>query len=186
MKFTLPQNPKIYITIAIIAGVIWGALRPNLMEDTGLAGLITNLHRFADGFAPNQISVQNWANSLLRNGHVLLLIWACAAVPKLFWAAYLLIYLRAMTATFSITLLIHAFGARGVLMAMALNLPQNALILGVCAITICHIKKSEQIKPAKPVIIGILAAITASAYEIFMAPWLFNAAIASLTRNPII
>jgi len=170
MSFRLPDNPKIYITIAILAGVIWGIIRPTFLSGYDLAGLIANLHQFSHSFNTSYIGSENLAVSLLRNGHVLLLVWACTAIPKFFWVAYLPIYMRAMTASFSVTLMVHAFGVRGLLMSVVLNLPQNILVLAVCAYTICHIKQANKIKL---VVMCIFAIIISSAYEIFIAPQLF-------------
>ncbi|MCL2235077.1 MAG: hypothetical protein FWB98_01385 [Defluviitaleaceae bacterium] len=165
MKFTLPKNPKIYIFIAVIAGVVWGAFRPTFIEYYHMAGLVANLHLFADNFAVGSLGV-----SLLRNGHIFLLLWACNLVPKMSWAAYLLIYMRAMTTAFSVAMLVHAFGVRGLLMASVLNMPQNVLVLWVCAYVICNVSKS---RPLNLVIISSLAVLAATAYEIYIAPWLF-------------
>lgn len=170
MGFCLPNNPKIYIMTAILAGVVWGIIRPVFLSEYDLAGLIASLKQFAHGFNTINIGSENLAVSLLRNGHVLLLVWACTAIPRLFWVAYLPIYMRVMTASFSLSLMMHAFGFRGLLMALALNLPQNVLVLAVCAYTICHIKQTNKIKLA---VMGVFAIIVASAYEVFIAPQLF-------------
>lgn len=168
------NNPKIWIVCAVAAGVLWGALRPLFMQADDLAVLIANLHQFSANFRADDIRLANIWLSLFRHGHILLLIWACSAVPRMFWAVYLLIYMRVMTLAFSAALMIRAFGSQGILMFASLNLLQNVLILTIASFIICAIRRDEPPKKVILISLAVSAVILASLYEIFIAPIVFG------------
>jgi hypothetical protein len=175
-KISLPVvSPKAWVACAIFAGLIWGNLRPVFLSLEDLNALLFNLRQFAAYFDTAQIGLEDLWAGIFRHGYILVLIWLCAAVPKIFWASYLLLYLRSMTLAFSISLMLRAFGTRGVLMAFALNLPQNILMLVVCSYTICFIAqtKANRAKAIKVIILGIVGVLAASFYEVFITPYLF-------------
>ena len=163
----------ILLAVGIVGGLISGILRPRFFGDADLALLTAALHDFAAGFdiAP--------AESLLRYGRPLIMIWACAAIPKAYYAAFLVVYLRAMALAFSATLLVITFGGTGFVMALSLYAIQNLITMPIYAYTTYFIAKNPMTPAIAPratrlAFVGILAILAASAVEIFIAPTLFE------------
>ena len=165
------QHKRILVFCAVLAGLVWGLVRPALLAEADLAGLVDNLHVFATNFDPAFIGFGAIGASLFRHGHILLLIWICAILPKILWATFPLLFLRAMTLGFSISLMIWAFGLRGLPMSLALNIPQNLLTIAAGVYTVCLI---EKMKKLRLILIGAASLVLAATYEVFIAPLLFS------------
>jgi len=173
-------------TIAAIAavglGLFFGMLRPAFLEQADAAALAAALRVFVTEFDPAALGLGAMVESLLRYGRLLVLIWACAAFPKAFYAAYLVLYLHSMTLGFSAAMLAYAFGGRGVGYAMGLYLLQNLIILPVCAYTVCFIAKNPLRGAAggvmkaviKIVTAGILCVVLVAVLEVYVVPWIFG------------
>jgi len=164
-------HKRIFLACAILAGIAWGALRLVFLDDAVLAELVASLHSFAANFGYANFGLSNIGASLFRHGHLLLLVWLCALMPKLSWAAYPLLYLRAMTVTFSLSLMIQAFGWQGLFMSLVLNIPQNVLTMGMAGYTILKVSPQNRHTFA---FLCISAVLIASLYEVFVAPVLFS------------
>ncbi|MCL2354239.1 MAG: hypothetical protein FWC69_06405 [Defluviitaleaceae bacterium] len=167
MKLT---KDNAFLILSILGGILWGVWRVFLLSEGDLHALTASLRHFVDYFDTRSISLASIGESLLRNGHTLVLVWICSKFPKLFWASYLLLYLKAMTLAFSITLMVQAFGAFGIIMGFALNLPQNILITAMC---IYIMKKGDNNKKLIA-LAGLLALALACFYEVFLSAILFS------------
>ncbi|MCL2397467.1 MAG: hypothetical protein FWC93_05310 [Defluviitaleaceae bacterium] len=167
----------VLLVISMVAGVVSGILRPYFFSEADLAQLVANLHHFVTNFDASALGLGAVAESLLRYGRMLVLIWACAAVSRVRYAAFLVLYLRAMTLGFSAAMMVEAFGGRGFVMAMGLYAIQNAIIMPVYGYTACFIAKNR-LEATRPVIYtaiaGVTAVVTVAAIEVYMAPRLFE------------
>jgi len=168
------RSPKFWTIIAVFCGVLWGVLRQFFMPLDTMDELMRNLMLFIEGFDGLQVGFSDIWTSFFRHGHMLALIWACSLLPKFFAVTYLLVYLRVMTLTFSISLMLKTFGASGILFALILSLPQNILVIASMIYTIHILQEKTRPKNTKSIIIGISAVIFAVLYEIFLAPIFFS------------
>jgi len=165
---------KILIMLSVFAGIISGILRPFFLDDYTLALLVNNLRYFAATFnAESELGLTTFAESLMRYGRPLLLIWACAALPKAYYVGLLVLYLRAMTFGFSTAMMVHAFGGQGLLMAALLYGLQNLIIIPFYAFTVYFIARSlpsrqNRRKIVKMAIIGVAVVVMASIIEVYI------------------
>jgi len=166
------------LVVSIAAGLVFGVLRPLFLDEYDFAALIDALRNFTAGFVLSPPGVENLAESLLRYGRPWLLIWACAAIPKVRFASYLVIYLRAVALGFSAVMMVAAFGGRGFIMAMALYGLQNMIIMPIYGCTVHFIVKN----PASPAmakkaivlaVAGAVAVVLAALVEVYISPVLF-------------
>ena len=164
---------KILIMLSVSAGIISGILRPFFLDDYTLALLINNLRHFAATFDEIEFGFAAFAESLMRYGWPLLLIWACAALPKAYYVGLLVLYMRAMTFGFSTAIMVHAFGGQGLLMAAGLYGIQNLIIIPFYAFTVYFIARSlpsrqNRRKIVKMAIIGVAVVVMASIIEVYI------------------
>jgi len=167
-----------FATVATALGLCFGALRPVFMNQPDLDALIVALQAFIADFAP-QPGMAAPAESLLRYGRLLVLIWACAAFPKAFYAGFLVLYLHAMTLGFSAAMMVQAFGGRGVGLALGLYAVQNLIILPVCGYTIYFIARCSPLRGlsrgvVKMAAVGVVAVVFVAALEVYVVPWFFG------------
>jgi len=175
---------KILVALSIGAGLVSGALRPAFMADTALDSLIASLYHFVATFDAQAIGTSALFEGILRYGRTLLLIWACAMLPKAHYAALLVLYLRAMSLAFSAAMMVAAFGGTGFMYAMSLYGLQNLIIMPIYAYTVYFIAKNNlglAVKPPDnytPVIklaaLGLAAVAAVSAIEAYISPILFE------------
>ncbi|MCL2377076.1 MAG: hypothetical protein FWC76_06750 [Defluviitaleaceae bacterium] len=175
---------KILVALSIGAGLISGVLRPAFMADAALDSLIASLHHFAATFDAQNIGTTAFFEGILRYGRAMLLIWACAMLPKAHYAALLVLYLRAMSLAFSAAMMVAAFGGAGFMYAVALYGLQNLIIMPLYAYTVYFMAKNDlklAIRPPDnftPVVklaalgLGLMAAV--SAIEAYVSPMLFE------------
>ena len=166
------------VIISIAAGLLSGIFRPMFFSDNDLGQLTANLQGFVAyfGIAPRPAAAL--AESLLIYGRPLLLIWACAPLGRAFYAAYLLLYLRALAFGFSTAMMVRAFGGQGLAYAAALYLPQNILIVPIYAYTIYQIgvNRAEGLRPLIPRIaaVGVLGVLATVILEVYITPAIFT------------
>ena len=163
--------------LAVTVGLVFGAFRPRFFSEADLAELVAALRLFAADFDSSTLGAGALAESLLRYGRALGLIWVCAALPKAYYAAFLVIYMRAMVLGFSAALMVEAFGGRGLLLALGLYGIQNVIIMPVYAYTTCYIAKNPARMTPKAVKIagfGVVGVVVVSAVEVYIAPGLFE------------
>ncbi|MCL2575283.1 MAG: hypothetical protein FWE33_02505 [Defluviitaleaceae bacterium] len=168
------KKPKFWVFCTVLAGVLFGALRPSFLPAEAMDELLVNLNNFSVFFNANEVDAGSLLSSLFRHCYIFILIWACSFLPKFFAVTYLLLYLRAMTAAFSAAMMIWAFGGGGVLTAIVLVLPQNSLVIFVAMYTICIIFERQRKKMMRAVVFGAVAVVIATFYETFIAPMLFT------------
>lgn len=165
--------------IALAAGLLTGLLRPRFFAPQDLEQLIAGLHHFVSGFdAASTAGLAAFAESLLRYGRVLVLIWACAALPKAYYAAFLVLYLRAMALGFSIAMMVFAFGPAGFVMALGLLAIQNLLTMPLYVHTVLLIAKNQadglSLAYIKMMAVGVVGVAAASVIEVYISPRIFE------------
>jgi len=164
---------KVLAMFAIACGLIYGILRPSFLAEAALADLVAALHHFAATFDSQSLGMTAIFESLLRYGRPLLLIWACAVLPKGFYAAFLVLYLRALTLGFSAAMMVSAFGGRGFTYALALYALQNLIIMPIYIYTICVIAE-KTVPPVKAGVVGLAGVVGVSMIEVYVSPLLFE------------
>lgn len=176
------QN-KALVAASMGIGLISGTLRPIFLSDYSRTDLAESLYHFTTTLEAQSIGIGELFGSALRYGRSLLLIWACVALPKTHYAALLVLYMRAMSLSFSAVMMIVAFGGRGFAYAFALYGLQNIIIMPVYAYTAYFILKSRAALAVKPpenlaptvktAAIGLAAVAAVSAVENYISPTLF-------------
>jgi hypothetical protein len=172
-KKTARDIDGILIIFSIAIGLISGILRPLFFDEDTLALLVNNLRHFTETFNASELSLTILAESLIRYGRPLLLIWACAVLPKAYYAGFLVLYLRAMTFGFSTAMMVHAFGGQGLLMAATLYGLQNLIIIPFYAFTVYFIARNlpsrqNRRKIIKMVVIGAAVVVMVSIIEVYI------------------
>ena len=169
----------VLLVFSVVAGVFSGIFRLRFFSEADVALLAAGLHQFVAEFNSAAIGWAAFAESLLRYGRPLVLIWACAAIPKAYYAAFLVVYLRALTLGFSAALMVVAFDGRGFVMALALYAVQNLIAMPMYGYTIYFMAKNplapNTVKHAvKVAVMGVLAVSAAVIIEIYITPILFD------------
>ena len=174
---------KSLVAASIVIGLISGTLRPLFLADYAQDDLTLSLYRFVTAFDIQNIGFAALFESFARYSRILLLIWACAALPKAHYVALLVLYMRAMALTFSAVMMVTAFGGRGLAYALALYGLQNTVIMPIYAYTVYFIienrlelavRSPENLIPTiRTAAVGLAAVLAASAIETYIVPTLF-------------
>ncbi|MDR2183296.1 MAG: hypothetical protein LBE55_03900 [Clostridiales bacterium] len=164
-------------------GLISGLLRPQFLAEYAHAELVASLQHFAEGFYAQNMGISAFFAAAFRYGRTLLLIWACAVLPKAHYAALLVLYMRAMALGFSAAMMVTALGGRGFGAAMALYGLQNLIIMPIYAYTVYFIGQNRLAlafrPPENPLLVakvaamGLAAVAVVSIIEIYISPILF-------------
>ena len=175
---------KVLVAASMAIGLLFGLLRPQFLTEQAHADLVTSLQHFAASLNAQNPGVAALFEGILRYGRTLLLIWACATLPKSHYAALLVLYMRAMALGFSAAMMVAAFGGRGLAYALALYGLQNLIIMPVYAYTAYFISKNRlalAVRPpdslaatVKTAIMGLGAVIAASVIAAYVSPILFE------------
>jgi len=162
----------VLVATSMVIGLISGILRPRFLAEHAYADLIASLQHFSAAFDDQSIGISAFFAAILRYGRPLLLIWACATLPKARFAALLVLYLRAMALGFSATMMVRAFGGSGFAAALALYGLQNLIIMPIYACTAYFIIQKHGGFDLKLGGIGLVAVIAASMTEAYVSPML--------------
>ena len=172
----------VLIVFSIAAGLIWGAIRPGFFSENDLFELGVSLRHFVSSFSAFSFGTYAAVESILRYGRTFLFIWFCVMLPKAYYAAYLLLFMRASTLSFSAAMMILVFGGRGLLLAFGFYFIQNLIIMPVYSYTIYKIvkvdgpllslPKDKQAELAKIAVFGCFCVMLVSMFEVFVLPYL--------------
>ena len=174
---------KVLVAASMTIGLIFGVLRPQLLAEQAHADLVASLQHFAAALSVQNSGFTAVFEGIMRYGRTLLLLWACATLPKSHYAALLVLYMRAMALGFSAAMMVAAFGGRGLAYALALYGLQNLVIMPVYAYTVYFINKNRlalAVRPpenlastVKTAVLGLWAVVAASFIAAYVSPTLF-------------
>lgn len=159
---------RIFIICAIAAGAAWGGLRLLFLSPDVFNELSTNLRFFVGNFYYFQIDSGGILLSLFRHSYLFCAILFFRFIPRFSWAVYPLLYLRVMTVSFAVSIMILTFGASGILISLVFNIPQNIFAIGACVYIFYKIDAQSLLKTF---CIGAGGILCAALYEIFAAPF---------------
>ena len=174
---------KALVAASMAIGLIFGVLRPQFLAEQAHADLVASLQHFAAALSAQNSGVAAVFEGILRYGRTLLLIWACATLPKSYYAALLVLYMRSMALGFSAAMMVAAFGGRGLAYAFVLYGLQNLIIMPIYAYTAYFISQNRLALAVRPpenlaatmktAAMGLGTVVAASVIAAYVSPILF-------------
>lgn len=161
------------VAVSIGIGLVSGVMRPLFLAEQAHDDLIASLYHFATTFDTRSVSFSVFFEGIIRYGRILLLILACAALPKARYIALLVLYMRSMALGFSAAMMVEAFDGRGFAAALTLYGLQNLIAMPVFAFITYLVVENRPLTLKIPGI-GVAAVFCASAVEAYISPTLFE------------
>ncbi|MCL2573142.1 MAG: hypothetical protein FWE34_01165 [Defluviitaleaceae bacterium] len=165
------NQDKILVITSIGFGLIFGIFRPIFLDENAMGSLSASLQHFVASFGVHLNSFAALFDGIFRYGRSLLLIWVCAMFSKARYVTLFVLFMRAMSLSFSAAMMVAAFGGRGFGYAMMLYGLQNLLIMPVYVYSAYHIIQGRIM--LKTAVVGIIAVVAASIIDAYLAPALF-------------
>jgi len=163
----------VLVAVSIGIGLVSGVLRPLFLAEQAHNDLIASLYHFATTFGTRSVGLSAFFEGTFRYGRILLLILACAALPKARYIALLVLYMRFMALGFSVAMMVEAFGGRGFAAALTLYGLQNLIAMPVFAYVAYLVVENRPLTLKIPGI-GVVAVFIVAAIEAYISPTLFE------------